>query len=129
MSQSEKIPLLPPDKLEDNPLNNSQTHKNALEKVSIKSVTFDLWAKGFIFLLFICYVIYQVWDVQHFINQQASSPLSQRLDPSIMITYIKYALGFNSALVLILGYWFGGNGGFSKLIHNIVSGIISTKQQ
>lgn len=128
MNQLEKISL-PINKFEDDPLSNSQTHKNKFADVSVRSIEFDFLAKIIIFILFLGYVIYQVWNVHSFINQQARSPLNQQLDPSIMITYIKYALGFNSALVLILGYWFGGNDGFSQLIHNIVSGIILTKQQ
>lgn len=112
-------------KLKPVSFDNSQKHKNTLEKISTWSVWIDLGAKIIVFIGFIVYAAWQIHSINSLINDILSK--NGTLEPSIIITYIKYSLGFNSALILILGYWFGSNGGFSKLIARIVSSIIDKK--
>ncbi len=116
-------------KLKEDSLENDKSNKDSIEKWLTYSVRFDVIAKAVIFIFFIVYAYCQVKAIHIFMKEEAAYPLDQRLDPSIIKTYIKYSLGFNSALILILGYWFGGNGGFSRLTHRIVAGIVDRSKQ
>lgn len=124
-----RINLLPKDSNKYEPVNfdDEQHHKHTLQQMSVSSVKFDAWAKIIIFVLFIVYVAWQVYTIHDFIYREMSTPLDKRLSPTIIITYIKYSLGFNSALLLVLGYWFGGKGGFSRLVNRVVTGIVNKK--
>jgi len=101
-------------------------HKDELQSLTVKSVNFDLWAKAILFVFFIGFVGWQLGTLFHFLHHKELSyydPLSSQT----LNTYIKYSLGFNSALTLVLGYWFSAHGGFSKLIHKITDSIMKKK--
>jgi magnesium-transporting ATPase (P-type) len=118
-----------PDKLQEVDLSKPNKHKDILENISTWNVVFDFFVKIFIFFGFVVYVVWQITSIHNFINKEMLLIPSLRLDSSIITTYVKYSLGYNSALILILGYWFGGNGGFSKLVHKVAYGIFDKRSQ
>lgn len=130
MTDSIDKPFYPEDsKLTPLNLDHTKKHSNILESISTFSIYFDFFAKIILFFGFLIYVVCQIMSIHTFMNKEIMMPAGQRLDSNIITTYIKYSLGYNSALVLILGYWFGSNGGFSKVVHRIIIGIIDRRSK
>lgn len=59
-------------------------------------------------------VLWQIYYVHSLLDRQASLVPWMRLKESVLVSIVHMGIGVGGGLLLILGYWFGKDGGYQK---------------
>lgn len=103
-----------------------KSYEKEINSIVLLNLKFDFYARLVLVGAILVFVIINYYFLIHFINTQAHLESAKRLSENISSNYIKYSIGINSVLLLVISYWFKGKGATS-LLKGAMDGLLTRK--